>query len=103
MANLKLTGIKGSEILWIEAAVLEVLEEAQFDLQDDVDISLRQSETEGVWNMRFEKAATNLAELSGIQSKLGKDFTMSIFPKDKTRLVIMLEAPKEEFTKLLNK
>ena len=49
------------------------------------------------------KKTTSLEELNGIKNELGKNFEVTLQPKDKTTLTIVIEAPSSDYITLLNK
>lgn len=92
---------KASEIHRIIAAVLEVMEKAQFEPQ--VDAALQQTEDPNKWKMVFTKKDTSLDELTLIKNELGKDFNVKIMPKNNSLISIGIEASCEEFESLLHR
>lgn len=90
--------MKASEIHKIVAAVLEIVEEADFDPQ--VDVKLQEQE-EGVWLMDFIKKETSLNELNSIKDKLGKNFSVKVSTKDAKRLLVSVAAPAQDFISLM--
>lgn len=100
-----LNQMKGSEIHRIIAAVLEVMEKAQFEPQGNVSLDLVKTD-ENIserWKMVFQKKNTNLDELNGIKNELGKNFAVNIEAKDRSALLIGVEAPSTDFVALLRK
>ena len=98
MDNKTVKGMKASEVYRITAIVLDILEKAQFETREDS--MLQQSETEGRWKMVFRKGGTTISELTGIREQLGKNFEVTVMPKDKQALVISIEASAEDFKAL---
>ena len=100
MANLKINGLKGSEVLEIKAAVVKVMESAAgVEITEDPDIT---EERDGTCQMSFRKKQSSLAELTKIYERLGRNFGIElIHQKDATAIV--LNAPKEDFAKLIGK
>ena len=99
MEEKNLKEMRGSEIHRMMAAILEVMEKAQFEPQ--VDLSIREAADSSTWMMAFQKKATNLDELSGIKAELGGHFTVRIEPRDKGSVTVVLEAPATDFIGLL--
>lgn len=102
METVTLNEIKGSEYYRIVAAVLEVVEKALTEPQRDVTIQQSTTDTDN-WKMVFVKKNSSLDELNSIKQELGKNFSVNIQPKDKGTLMISVEAPSEDFYKLLSK
>lgn len=102
METKTLKQMKGSEIHRIVAAVLEVMEKAQFDTQVDVALQLADTKEDGAedWKMVFQKKETSLDELNGIKGELGKNFSVTIGTKDKTALLVIIKAPAGDFVAL---
>ena len=102
METKTLKQMKGSEIHRIVAAVLEVMEKAQFDTQVDVALQLADAMDDGTenWKMVFQKKETSLDELNGIKGELGKNFSVTIGTKDKTALLVIIKAPAGDFVTL---
>ncbi len=101
MANKVLDGLRSSEILRIEAAVMEIMENAGFNPQVTVD--LRQTNNENEWSMNFNKKEITLDELEAIKKELGEKFSILLAAKDKTTIDIRIEGPKEVFKQLLDR
>lgn len=95
----ELKGLKASERYRITATVLEILEKAQFETQDDT--RLQESVSDGRWKMVVRKEETNLDELDSIRKELGAKFCVNVMPKDKSMLVISIEASTEDFKALI--
>ena len=69
MANLKVEGLRGSEVLKIKAAVVEVMENAAgISITEDPDI--KHDAARNLCQMSFKKKDTNLGELSKIKMKM---------------------------------
>ena len=108
METKTLKQMKASEIHRIVAAVLEVVEKAGFEPQVDVTLQLckekeAKEEQSEKWKMAFQKENTNLDELNAVKGELGANFKVIIEAKDKTSLLISIEAPSEDFIALLQK
>ena len=104
MGTKTLNQMKASEVHRIVAAVLEVIEKAQFEPQVDVALQVckvEKEEQQEVWKMVFQKKSTDLDELNAIKSELGKNFSVKIDTKDKAALLISIEAPSEDFVALI--
>ena len=100
MANLKIEGLKGSEVLKIKAAVVETMENsAGITATEDPDIK---ELPDGSCQMSFKKKDTTLSELSKIKMKLGEKFDIEI-NHGKDAMQIILNAPTEAFTRLIGK
>lgn len=99
METKTLKQMKGSEVHRIVAAVLEVMEKAEFDTS--VDVTLQQADTKENeperWKMVFQKKNTTLDELNVIKVELGKNFRIAIGAKDKSALLVSIEAPANDF------
>ena len=101
MANLKVEGLRGSEVLKIKAAVVEVMENAAgISITEDPDI--KHDAVKGLCQMSFKKKDTTLSELSKIKMKLGERFDIEI-NHGKDAMQIILNAPTEAFTRLIGK
>lgn len=100
MANLKIEGLKGSEVLKIKAAVVETMENsAGITATEDPDIK---ELSDGSCQMSFKKKESSLSEMNKLHEKLGKNFEVNvIWMKD--MLSIILSAPKEDFARLIGK
>lgn len=94
-------GLKRSEVLKIEAAIVEIMEKADFTVDENVD--MKPSKEGDNYMMSFLKGKTSLQELNSIQKELGEKFTLAIIPKDKNLVVVTLEASQQEFVNLLRK
>lgn len=101
MENQKLNEMKGSEVHRIVAAVLEIVENAQFEPQ--MDVTLQETEEPDSWKMVFQKKSTDLDELNGIKEQLGNNFTVKVSAKDKSSISIAVVAPSGDFIQLLKK
>lgn len=101
METVTLKQMRASEVHRIVAAVLEVMEKAQFEPK--VDVELQETDKPENWKMVFQKKCSNLNELNNIKNELGKNFNVCLEPKDKTSLTIIVEAPSEDFISLLKK
>ena len=101
METVTLKQMRASEVHRIVAAVLEVMEKAQFEPK--VDVELQEAGKPENWKMVFQKKNSNLDELNNIKNELGKNFNVCLEPKDKTTLTIIIEAPCEDFISLLKK
>ncbi len=100
MANLKMDGLKGSEVLRIKAAVVTVMEDAaDFSATSDPDLK----EEDGIYKMSFRKRNTSLEELENVQKSLGKNFNISVASASKDEITITLSAGKNDFTHLIGK
>lgn len=91
--------MKASEIHKITAAVLEIIERAQF--KTTMDAHIQEAGKPERWKMVFTKGDTNLDELSNIRGELGKNFFVNVTPKDKTMLLISIEAAMDDFKGLI--
>ena len=108
METKTLNQMRASEVHRIVAAVLEVIENAQFEPQVDVALQVCESkeakeEQPEKWKMVFQKRNTDLDELNAIKGELGKNFTVRIATKDKSAILISIEAPSGDFVALLQK
>lgn len=108
METKTLNQMKASEVHRIVAAVLEVIEKANFEPQVDVALQVcdkkdDKEEQQERWKMVFLKKDTDLDELNAIKGELGNNFTVKIGTKDKAALLISIEAPSVDFISLLQK
>ena len=101
MESIKLNQMKASEVHRIIATVLEVMENANFETK--VDVILQECEEPDRWKVVFQKKTTSLEELNGIKQELGENFKVTLAPKDKTALTIIVEAPSNEYAALLDR
>lgn len=101
MATVKINEMKGSEIHRIVAAVLETMEKAGFP--SSVDVTLNEAKEPERWKMIFQKGSSTLEELNVIKTELGENFQVKISPKDKQMLMIEVEAPQDDFIRLLER
>jgi len=101
MEQKTLKQMKASEVHRIVAAVLEVMEKAQFE--PSVDVTLEETKDPEKWKMDFQKKSSSLQELKGIKEELGKNFNVNIFPKSKEALVVSIEAQMDDFVTLLHR
>lgn len=99
MESKSLNEMKASEVYRITAAVLEIIEKAQF--KTTMDAHIQEAGKPERWKMVFTKDSTNLDELNCIRGELGKDFSVNVTPKDKTMLVISIEASTDDFKGLI--
>lgn len=99
MENPNLKEMKSSKVFRIIAAVMEVMEKSGF--KPDLNTTLEESKTnEGHWKMTFQKHSTNYDELCTIKNEMGENFNITVEPKDKNSICVILEAPKENFCEL---
>lgn len=99
--DLQLGGLKKSESLKLQAAIVEVMEDAGFDVSGNVDITTGEDDK---LSMSFIRTTTiSLEEISSIKEKLGDNFSVVVKPKDKTSLIVGIEATQEDFIKILSK
>lgn len=100
MAEKKAMGLKRSMVLKIEAALVEIMEDAGFNVMENVVVVPAQ--IEGHFKMTFEKGSTSLATLNAIQEKIGSCFEISISPVARTVIAVEIEASEKDFVKLLD-
>lgn len=101
MANLKVEGLMGSEVLKIKAAVVEVMEKAAgVTITEDPDI--KHEADKDVCQMSFNKKDSSLEELSKIQQELDDKFSIGIV-HTRECIKIILTAPTAAFTRLIGK
>lgn len=91
--------LKGSEILKVEAAILEVVEEYGFSLDKDLGIVESQDNANN-WIMAFTTGEKELEDLAEVKNKLGERFRVRIVPKSKGAFLFRIEGPSEEFSYL---
>lgn len=97
--NVTLSKMKGSKYHKIVAAVLEVMESALTEPQQDV--NLQESGTPDVWKMVFVKSSTTLDELVKIKNQLGKNFGVEVVARDKSSISVIVMAPNSDFLLLI--
>lgn len=93
--------MKSSDYYKIVAHVLEIVEKAGFN--PDKDVKIMDSDTPEKWKMVFHKSDTSLEEMQDIKKQLGGNFDLKVTPKDKSVLLINIEAPSSEFIRLKDK
>lgn len=97
MINLLVNGIEnGSTVLEIEAAVLRVMEKANFHPKE-IDMELTEAKTEGFLVMVFIVKELSIEELEKLHSEFGGNFRINILAKNKSGLFLQVEAPKDDF------
>ncbi len=101
MEKSKLQQMRASEIHRIIAAVMEIMEKAKFEPK--VNAELQEVKDTDHWKMMFAKQNTSLDELTSIKNELGKNFGITIRPKDKENVFISVEAPVQDFMSLLQR
>lgn len=101
MEQTVLQSLKGSEKYRIIAAVLEIMEKAQFESSSSVE--LKENKEKDIWEMSFVKRTTNLDELIDVKTELGDNFNIRLEAKNNSQMTICLEAPNEDFMKLIGK
>lgn len=99
MDTIKLSNLKGSEKLKIEAAVLEIMETKNFALDKDFGIT-ESNEDSNNWIMAFQNKKCKLEELVNAKQILGQKFSVEITSKSKENFLFRVEAPSEEFIRL---
>ena len=100
MINLKLEGKSGSEILRIQAAVLEVMERAEFH-PSEINTELCEAQDKNNWLMVFVKEEVSTKDIGNVIRGLGSDFRMTIKGRSKANVFVCLEAPKDSFMRLI--
>ena len=93
--------MKSSDYYKIVAHVLEIVEKAGFN--PDKDVKIMGSDTPENWKIVFQKHDTSLEEMQDIKKQLGGNFDLKVTPKDKSVLLINIEAPASEFIRLKDK
>lgn len=91
--------MKGSEIHRIVAAVLEIMERAQFDIMADAKLI---EDKENKCRMDFTKKEATLEELNNVRKQLGSQFSIRILPKDSKVMYVSVIAPCCVFAGLLD-
>ena len=99
MDTKKLSDLKGSEKLKIQAAVLELMEEKGFSLDKDFGV-VESHDDSNSWIMAFQNKACAFEDLESIKQRLGAKFKVQITSKSKENFLFRVEAPSEEFVKL---
>ena len=104
MDTKKLSDLKGSEKLKIQAAVLQVMEQKNFALDTDLGMRVSQDnaqDNEDKWVMGFTNAEMKLEDLEEMKKILGDKFSVTISPKSRTSFIFRIEASSEDFIRLL--
>ena len=99
MDTKKLSDLKGSEKLKIQAAVLELMEEKGFSLDKDFGV-VESHDDSNSWIMAFQNKACAFEDLESIKQRLGAKFKVQITSKSRESFLFRVEAPSEEFVKL---
>ena len=99
MLMTKFEGLKSSQVLKIKAAALEIMEEAGFEVSDDVKISKCKEENRRV--MTFLKNRASLDDLVSMHENFGDDFLINIEARDKANFLVSVEAEEDSFIALL--
>jgi hypothetical protein len=102
MINLNLTGIKGSEILRIQAAVLDAMERANFH-PEQISTELSAGKNENEWLMVFTKETAALTDLQKVIQELGGSFSFDILSNGKKTLFLRLVGKIDDYKRLLQK
>jgi hypothetical protein len=99
MESKTLKEMKASEVCKITASVLEIIENAKFVTSMESRIQ-ECADQPGRWKIVFQKDSTNLDELVSVKAQLGEHFAINVTPKDKTTLVVTIEADSKDFMAL---
>lgn len=102
MINLNLNGIKGSEILRIQAAVLDAMERANFH-PEQISTELSAGKNENEWLMVFSKETAALTDLQKVIQELGGSFNFEILSTGKKTLFLRLVGKIDDYKRLLQK
>lgn len=102
MINLNLNGIKGSEILRIQAAVLDAMERANFHPKQ-ISTELSAGKNENEWLMVFAKETAALTDLQKVIQELGGSFNFEILSNGKKTLFLRLVGKIDDYKRLLQK
>lgn len=102
MINLNLNGIKGSEILRIQAAVLDAMERANFH-PEQISTELSVGKNENEWLMVFSKETAALTDLQKVIQELGGSFNFEILSTGKKTLFLRLVGKIDDYKRLLQK
>lgn len=102
MINLNLNGIKGSEILRIQAAVLDAMERANFH-PGQISTELSAGKNENEWLMVFAKETAALTDLQKVIQELGGSFNFEILSNGKKTLFLRLVGKIDDYKRLLQK
>ena len=100
MDTKKLSELKGSEKLKIQAAVLQIMEQKNFVLDTDLGMKESQDNPDN-WIMGFTNTEMRLEDLEGMKKLLGDKFSVTISPKSRTSFIFRIEAAGEDFLRLL--
>lgn len=95
----KFDNLKSSQVLKIKAAALEIMEEAGFEVSDDVKISKCKEENNRM--MTFYKDRASLDDLVSMQTNFGEKFNITVEAKDKSLFAVLVEAHEDSFISLL--
>ena len=102
METKKFSELKGSEKLKFQAAVLEVLERQNFNL--DKDLGMKESQDNpNNWVMGFTNSAMSLEDLDAAKGSLGANFKITICPKSKDSFIFRIEAAGRDYLGLFQK
>ncbi len=102
MINLNLDGIKGSEILRIQAAVLDAMERANFH-PEQISTEPSAGKNENEWLMVFTKETAALTDLQKVIQELGGSFSFDILSNGKKTLFLRLVGKIDDYKRLLQK
>lgn len=102
MINLNLNGIKGSEILRIQVAVLDAMERANFH-PEQISTELSAGKNENEWLMVFTKETAALTDLQKVIQELGGSFSFDILSNGKKTLFLRLVGKIDDYKRLLQK
>ena len=102
MINLNLNGIKGSEILRIQAVVLDAMERANFH-PEQISTELSAGKNENEWLMVFTKETAALTDLQKVIQELGGSFNFEILSTGKKTLFLRLVGKIDDYKRLLQK
>ena len=100
MDTKKLSDLKGSEKLKIQAAVLQIMEQKNFALDTDLGMKESQDNPDN-WIMGFTNTEMKLEDLEGMKKLLGDKFNVTISPKSRTSFIFRIEAAGEDYIRLL--
>ena len=95
----KIEGMKCSEVLRIEAAVMEKAEEVYSDVVKDTGLMPGMEEGELLMTVLFKEPTVD--NLNKFGRLLGTDFTLKLLGKGKSGVFIVISAKQEAFRKLV--
>ena len=99
MSQFKIEGLKGSEVLRIEAAILGYAEKVSSEVE--LDTELMPGVDEGTLQITLRFSNPEWDKLNELRTRLGIGFTPRIFGKGKSGIFFLIVGNKESFEALL--